>query len=68
MTNLHKILEILANDLDQQLNTLEDRANEMDEKEKEIALKAIKDIKEAIGNEDIEKINNLKDTLPKIFS
>jgi hypothetical protein len=68
MTNLHKILEILVNDLDQQLNTLEDRANEMDDKEKEIALKAIKDIKEAIGNEDIEKINNLKDTLPKIFS
>lgn len=68
MTNLHKILEILVSDLDQQLNTLEDRANEMDDKEKEIALKAIKDIKEAIGNEDIEKINNLKDTLPKIFS
>lgn len=66
--NLHKVLEIITNDLDEQLNYLEQKATDFDSEKEVIAKQVIKDIKEAIGNGDVESLVKLQKTLPKIFN
>ncbi len=66
--NLHKVLEIITNDLDEQLNYLEQKATDFDSEKEVIAKQVIKDIKEAIGNGDVESLVKLQETLPKIFN
>lgn len=66
--NLHKVLEIITNDLDEQLNYLEQKATDFDNEKEVIAKQVIKDIKEAIGNGDVESLVKLQETLPKIFN